>query len=130
MQAGFPVVNVDEWPLAWGARLQCSQTYSPAPRPGLRPESPLASGGAGTHWGPALGAGRFTGGPEVPHDMNGRNLRVGDRVTVACVVTAIQPGPDYCNLSLETEQPMHPGLSKTALSLNSRQVTLDQHEDG
>jgi len=58
----------------------------------------------------------------VPHDKNGVRVRVDDLVTVRCRVIAVQLGDEFCNLSLETVEPMHPADHKSALSLNSQQV--------
>jgi hypothetical protein len=60
----------------------------------------------------------------MPHDVNGRLLKVGDRVTVTCLITGISQSENYCNLSLETVQPMAPGTYKSQLSLNTKQVEL------
>lgn len=58
----------------------------------------------------------------MPHDKNGTELKVGDTVQVAAKVLSIQPTEDYCNLSLETVEPMYPGDTKSSLTLNAKQV--------
>lgn len=58
----------------------------------------------------------------MPHDKNGAELAVGDKVTVEAVVKEIQTGEEYCNVSLETSEPMHPAETKTPICLNTRQV--------
>lgn len=58
----------------------------------------------------------------MPHDKNGAPLKVGDKVTVECEVTSVQPGTDYCNLSVKTVEPMHPGKEATTITLNTKQV--------
>ncbi len=58
----------------------------------------------------------------MPHDARGDKLAVGDRVDVPCVVTSIGEQPEYCNVSVETLEPCHPGTNKTTLSLNGKQV--------
>jgi hypothetical protein len=58
----------------------------------------------------------------MPHDLNGTLLAVGDTVMVPCIITAIQPGEDYCNLSLETTEVMFPGTHKTSITANAKQV--------
>jgi hypothetical protein len=58
----------------------------------------------------------------MPHDKRGEELRVGDTVLVPCVVKAIHLTADYCNVDLETKEPMHPFAQKTALVLNSKQT--------
>lgn len=58
----------------------------------------------------------------MPHDKNGAELAIGDKVTVEAVVKEIQTGEEYCNVSLETSEPMHPAETKTPICLNTRQV--------
>lgn len=58
----------------------------------------------------------------MPHDNRGEELRVGDTVLVPCVVRAIHINADYCNVDLETKEPMWPGMHKTAIVLNSKQT--------
>ena len=56
------------------------------------------------------------------HDRNGKPLKVGDKVNVPCIVTAVQPGAEYCNLTVETEEPMFPTQNKNTITFNSKQV--------
>lgn len=58
----------------------------------------------------------------MPHDINGQPLQSGDEVLVPCKVITVHPGIDYCNLSLETIEPMAPGTYKSQLTLNTKQV--------
>jgi len=58
----------------------------------------------------------------MPHDQYGQELRVGERVTVACRVTAIHLTEQYCNVDLKTEQSMYLSDHVTTLTLNSKQV--------
>jgi acyl dehydratase len=58
----------------------------------------------------------------VPHDKNGKEVKVGDTVTVTAKVLTVQPSEEYCNLGLETVEPMHPSDTKTSLTLNAKQV--------
>ena len=60
----------------------------------------------------------------MPHDINGNVLKVGDRITVECEITAVQAGEDYCNLTVSTVQPMYPSANKTTITLNTKQVAL------
>jgi hypothetical protein len=60
----------------------------------------------------------------MPHDKNGKELKVGDRVNVEYEVTAVHTGEEYCNVSLQTVEPMFPGDSKTPATLNAKQVEL------
>lgn len=58
----------------------------------------------------------------MPHDRNNQELKAGDRVNIACVVKEVHTGTDYCNITLETVEPMYPGNHKTTLVLNTKQV--------
>ncbi len=59
----------------------------------------------------------------MPHDKNGRELKVGDIVLVPCKIKAIHMTEQYCNTDLET---MLPGFPREMLAreftLNSRQT--------
>lgn len=59
----------------------------------------------------------------MPHDINGQLLSEGDFVTVRCVVKAVNPFEEYCNVTLETVEPMFPGDNKSGITLNAKQVT-------
>ncbi len=58
----------------------------------------------------------------MPHDKHGNELKVGDKVTIECEVKNVDPHEDYCNLTVETVEPMHPGEDKTGITLNAKQV--------
>lgn len=58
----------------------------------------------------------------MPHDVNGDEVKAGDLVTVRCKVISVSASPDYCNLTLETVEPMHPGDSPVMITLNAKQV--------
>lgn len=58
----------------------------------------------------------------MPHDKNGCELKVGDKVTIEAEVTQISPNPDYCNMTVATVEPMHPGKHMTTITLNCKQV--------
>lgn len=60
----------------------------------------------------------------MPHDKNGKLLNDGDRVFVPAIVRQVHVGDEYCNVTLETEEAMHPSPSKTTITLNTRQVIL------
>lgn len=64
----------------------------------------------------------------MPHDRDGTLLKVGNTVMVPARVKAIQDTEEYCNVTLETLQPMHPGDSRSTLVLNAKQVV--KHDDG
>ena len=61
----------------------------------------------------------------MPHDKNGTLLQVGDRVLIPAIVTAIQPGDDYCNATLAAD-PMPPYEKPYPLTMNTRQVVLQE----
>lgn len=56
------------------------------------------------------------------HDRNGKPLAIGDKVNVPCVITALQPGAEYCNCTVETVEPMPPTKNKNTITFNTRQV--------
>jgi flavin reductase (DIM6/NTAB) family NADH-FMN oxidoreductase RutF len=59
----------------------------------------------------------------MPHDRKGNLLNVGDHVIIEATVTHVHTGEEYCNLTLETIEPMYPDNSPSTLSLNAKQVT-------
>lgn len=58
----------------------------------------------------------------MPHDMKGKLVKVGDKVNVPCIVKEVQPGKDYCNVTLETVVPMPPDNTSNSIVLNTKQV--------
>lgn len=59
----------------------------------------------------------------MPHDKNGAELKVGDVVTVEATVKELSTGVEFCNIQLETVDPMYPGNAKTGLGwVNAKQV--------
>ena len=59
----------------------------------------------------------------MPHDKNDSVLKPGDVVIMEFVVKDVHGYEDYCNVSLESVEPLHPGSHKTTLSaVNTRQV--------
>lgn len=60
----------------------------------------------------------------MPHDKYDRELKVGDRIIVEYVIKDIHLTEEYCNVGLETVEPMFPTNGKTFLTLNSKQVVL------
>lgn len=58
----------------------------------------------------------------MPHDANGKLLKVGDTVNVRCQVQDIFQTEEYCNLTLKTNLPMFPGTDLTTIVLNAKQV--------
>lgn len=59
----------------------------------------------------------------MPHDKNGTLLNVGDRVTMEFIVKDVFAAEEYCNINLESVDPLYPGPNKTTLgAVNTRQV--------
>lgn len=58
----------------------------------------------------------------MPHCNRGRELKVGDRVMIECIVESVQPGEGYCNVTVRTVRPMPPYETGTAITLNTRQT--------
>ncbi len=58
----------------------------------------------------------------MPHDKNENHLQPGDQVIIRATVTAVHAGDEYCNVSLETDEPMFPGDHKTPITLNAKQL--------
>lgn len=61
----------------------------------------------------------------MPHDRKGNLLKVGDVVNIPCVVKNIYSGEEYCNVCVETQEPLHPGDKRNEYSLNAKQVELN-----
>ena len=62
----------------------------------------------------------------MPHDVNKHEVRPGDRVAVECTIKTVELTEDYCNVTLTTVEPMHPGKESSSLVMNARQVRLIQ----
>lgn len=63
----------------------------------------------------------------MPHDRDGSLLEPGDRVTMEFVVKAVFAGEDFCNINMDSVEPLHPNTDKTHLgAVNSRQVVKVQ----
>ena len=60
----------------------------------------------------------------MPHDVDGKELKVGSTVMVPCNVIAIHITEEYCNVYLETNLEMYPSGNRTLLTLNSQQTIL------
>lgn len=58
----------------------------------------------------------------MPHCNKGRELKVGDRVMIECVVESVQPAVDYCNVTVRTVRPMPPYTDGTTITLNTKQT--------
>lgn len=57
----------------------------------------------------------------MPKDKNGIELKIGDRVTLECVVAGYVDHENDCNLVLETVE-LFNRLHCSTISLNSKQV--------
>lgn len=62
----------------------------------------------------------------MPHDRIGQKIEVGDHVMVPCVVKEVHPTDDFCNLTLETLEPMYPAGTPNTIVLNTKMVDLAQ----
>lgn len=62
----------------------------------------------------------------MPHDKNGHTLVAGDLVNIPARVREVYStdGDAYCNVCLETVEPMFPTESKSTITLNAKQVEL------
>lgn len=56
------------------------------------------------------------------HDKNNNLLAVGDKVTISATILEIASNEGWCNVTLETVEPMFPDTKKTCIVLNSKQV--------
>lgn len=56
------------------------------------------------------------------HDKNGKVLAAGDIVNVPCIVKTVMTGEEYCNVQMDTVEPMYPGEYKSNVTLNAKQV--------
>jgi hypothetical protein len=60
----------------------------------------------------------------MPHDKNGVLIEEGDLVNIRARVKTVTTGEEYCNVTLETVEPMFPGTDKNSIVLNAKQVEL------
>lgn len=61
----------------------------------------------------------------MPHDVHGRLLKVGDRVLILALVTHLDEGEDYCNVSLESVYGRRPdGLKEQFSGINTGVLQL------
>lgn len=76
----------------------------------------------------------------MPHDKRGQLLRPGDRVILRGKIKLINPSENYCNCTIELEEPMPtdtgPRSGETVSGINCRQlesqepVPVPVNEDG
>ena len=60
----------------------------------------------------------------MPHDIDGTPVEVGQEVLVRFKVISVTPSEEYCNVNLETIEPMHPGEYKSTFTFNTKQVRV------
>jgi len=58
----------------------------------------------------------------MPHTKTGEEIKVGDRVIVEFKVKSLTLDENYCNVTLETVEPMFPGEYNIGLTLNAKQI--------
>ncbi len=58
----------------------------------------------------------------MPHTKQGEVIAAGDVVLVYFSVKSVDAHEEYCNITLESIEPMYPGDNKTCVVLNARQV--------
>lgn len=59
---------------------------------------------------------------KMPHDINGTELKIGDKVIIECIVTNVMTGLDFCNVQLDTVNSMPPNNTTSSITLNTKQV--------
>jgi hypothetical protein len=66
------------------------------------------------------------------HDRNGTELKVGDIVSVPCVIRSLNDGSEtFCNVELETQYGRRPdGETNRFSAVNTGQVVLLQRPHG
>lgn len=62
------------------------------------------------------------------HDAKGRELKVGDRVLIPCVIKELSPMEDYCNVSVESRIGRRPDGSVERISAINTGVMLRDNE--
>jgi hypothetical protein len=61
------------------------------------------------------------------HDRNGTPLKKGDLVLIPAVITELQAGEDYCNVSLQTVSGRRPdGLKEYISAINTGVLVLSE----
>lgn len=58
----------------------------------------------------------------MPHDKNGALLSVGDRVIIPATIKSITMTEEFCNVTLETAEPMFPTDRHDTITLNAKQI--------
>lgn len=57
----------------------------------------------------------------MPHDRDGKELKVGDIVHIPCRIKEIHLTEEYCNLNVRSLQKMFPSDNFSDFVINSRQ---------
>jgi hypothetical protein len=67
----------------------------------------------------------------VPHDLNGKLVKVGQIVSMKFRVTSVSTGEEYCNANLESVEKLYPATTYgTGLSsVNTRQFEVIQEPE-
>lgn len=60
----------------------------------------------------------------MPHDMNGYEIKVGDKVALYAIVKEVQTGETACNAQVEVEAPE--GEYQPVITLNSRSLNVSE----
>ncbi|HEX8838342.1 MAG TPA: hypothetical protein VF748_15470 [Candidatus Acidoferrum sp.] len=60
----------------------------------------------------------------MPHDANGNELKVGDKVNIPATVTMLTTGDEFCNCSVLLDFRMPPDNTENTFSVNTTQVLL------
>ncbi len=60
----------------------------------------------------------------MPHDVNGKMLKEGDVVMIPAKVKTVNPGDDFCNLTVESIHGRKPDGTKETMTLNAAVVEL------
>lgn len=60
----------------------------------------------------------------MPHSQEGLELQPGDLVSVLFEVKAVHAGIEFCNVDLDTVEPMPPYTTPTRVVLNTKQCNI------
>jgi hypothetical protein len=61
----------------------------------------------------------------MPHDINGNEVKAGDRVLIEFEVISVQSNPEFCNMLVKPVRPMPgKGAYQGEFNLNTKQGAL------
>lgn len=60
----------------------------------------------------------------MPHDVNGKEIKVGDAVKIVAIVESVTPGEDYCNVTLKPVNTPQPADAHVTITTNAKIVEL------